>query len=163
MWPVTLTTRLTVRFLGGLKRGPDHRRRHQGAFTSGDRAGKQSCRPQAEYVWSRAPPLRTWTLCASGILTVVYDRGNPSQVIDPHQLVPPKTYTADRVKLPAPEDIPGVHMQVQNYHVPPVGTFHAKYMVADRKVALLNSNNIQDRVNVEMMVHVGELVPSGTR
>jgi hypothetical protein len=29
-------------------------------------------------------------------------------------------------------------------------------MVADRKVALLNSNNIQDRVNVEMMIHVGE-------
>ena len=77
----------------------------------------------------------------------VYDRGNPSQVISPHQPVEPKVYTAAKVKLPAPDEIPGVDMQVQNYHVPPVGTFHAKYMVVDRKVALLNSNNIQDRVS----------------
>lgn len=77
----------------------------------------------------------------------VYDRGNAQQVIAPHQAVDVKTYTGDKVKLPAPEDIPGCDLQVQNYHQPPVGTFHSKYMVVDRKVAILNSNNIQDRVS----------------
>lgn len=42
-----------------------------------------------------------------------------------------------------------------------LGTFHAKYMVVDRRVALLNSNNIQDRCNVEMMTHLeGPIVDS---
>jgi len=42
-----------------------------------------------------------------------------------------------------------------------LGTFHSKYMVVDRKVALLNSNNIQDRPNVEMMIHIeGKIVES---
>lgn len=77
----------------------------------------------------------------------MYDRGNPQQVLRPHQPVDAKTYTGDKIKLPSPEEIPGVIMEVQNYHEPPVGTFHAKYMVVDRKVALLNSNNIQDRVS----------------
>ena len=111
------------------------------------------------------------------ILLTVYDRGNPSQVVSPHQPVDVKTYTGAKVKLPAPDEIPGVDLEVQNYHVPPVGTFHAKYMVVDRKVALLSSNNIQDRVrptgctlvpqcsrvmqvNVEMMTHIGEGVVS---
>lgn len=89
------------------------------------------------------------------LLMIVYDRGNPRQVIHPHQAVDIDTYTGDKVKLPHPEDIPGVQLEVQNYHQPPVGTFHAKYMVVDRKIALLNSNNIQDRVNVEMMIHLG--------
>ncbi len=77
----------------------------------------------------------------------MYDRGNPTQTITPHQAVDAKTYMSERVKLPSPEDIPGCLLEVQNYHCPPVGTFHAKYMVVDRKVAILNSNNIQDRVS----------------
>jgi phosphatidylserine/phosphatidylglycerophosphate/cardiolipin synthase-like enzyme len=76
----------------------------------------------------------------------VYDRGNPSQFVHAHQIVPEKTYTGEKVKLPAPHEIPGIVMEVVNYHVPPVGTFHAKYMVVDRKFAILQSNNIQDRV-----------------
>lgn len=68
-------------------------------------------------------------------------------MIHPHQPVNAKTYTGDKVKLPHPDDIPGVDLEVQNYHEPPVGTFHAKYMVVDRKIAILNSNNIQDRVS----------------
>ncbi|GFZ43593.1 hypothetical protein JCM24511_01313 [Saitozyma sp. JCM 24511] len=95
------------------------------------------------------------------VFKLMYDRGNPSQVINPHQAVDVKTYTGDKVKLPAPEEIPGIELEVQNYHVPPVGTFHAKYMVVDRKIAILNSNNIQDRVNVEMMTHIeGPIVQS---
>lgn len=42
-----------------------------------------------------------------------------------------------------------------------LGTFHSKYMIVDRKVALLNSNNIQDRPNMEMMIHIeGKIVQS---
>lgn len=77
----------------------------------------------------------------------MYDRGNPHQIIHPHQPVNADTYTGDRVKLPHPDEIPGIELEVQNYHVPPVGTFHAKYMVVDRQIAILNSNNIQDRVS----------------
>ncbi|WWC60775.1 uncharacterized protein I303_103351 [Kwoniella dejecticola CBS 10117] len=95
------------------------------------------------------------------VIKMMYDRGNPQQVIDPHQAVDVKTYTGDKVKLPSPEEIPGCILEVQNYHQPPVGTFHAKYMVVDRQIAILNSNNIQDRVNVEMMNHIeGPIVQS---
>lgn len=46
-------------------------------------------------------------------------------------------------------------------HRPVFGTFHCKFMIVDRKVALLNSNNIQDRPNVEMMIHLeGPIVDS---
>ena len=44
---------------------------------------------------------------------------------------------------------------------PLLGTFHCKFMIVDRKVALVNSNNIQDRANMEMMVHLeGPIVDS---
>jgi hypothetical protein len=42
-----------------------------------------------------------------------------------------------------------------------MGTFHAKFMIIDRRIALLNSNNIQDRPNLEMMSHFeGDIVNS---
>jgi hypothetical protein len=52
-------------------------------------------------------------------------------------------------------------MQVMNFHRPMLGTFHCKYMVVDRKYAVLQSNNIQDNDNVEMMIHLeGPIVDS---
>jgi phosphatidylserine/phosphatidylglycerophosphate/cardiolipin synthase-like enzyme len=49
----------------------------------------------------------------------------------------------------------------QNYHRPLLGTFHAKYCVVDRRIALLNSNNIQDRTNLEQLTHLeGPIVDS---
>lgn len=48
-----------------------------------------------------------------------------------------------------------------NYHRPLVGTFHSKFLIIDRTAAILCSNNIQDRPNLEMMVHLeGEIVQS---
>lgn len=42
-----------------------------------------------------------------------------------------------------------------------LGTFHCKYMIVDRKYAVLQSNNIQDNDNVEMMTHLeGPIVDS---
>ncbi|KDR78755.1 hypothetical protein GALMADRAFT_244306 [Galerina marginata CBS 339.88] len=88
------------------------------------------------------------------VFKLMYDRGNIKQLVKPHQIVPVAEYTGDAVKLPRPEDIPNIELEVCNYHQPVLGTFHAKYMVVDRKIALINSNNIQDRVNMEMMSHV---------
>jgi phosphatidylserine/phosphatidylglycerophosphate/cardiolipin synthase-like enzyme len=95
------------------------------------------------------------------VMKVIYDRGSPKQVFQPHYLVSEKAYTGKAVNLPHPEEIPNVDLEVINYHQPMLGTFHAKYMVVDRKIAILQSNNIQDNDNVEMMVHLeGPIVDS---
>ncbi|EAA27811.2 phospholipase D/nuclease [Neurospora crassa] len=95
-------------------------------------------------------------------LKVLYDRGTPKQLLSPHQIVSPDTYTdASTVGLPHPDEIPFIDMQVMNYHMPIMGTFHAKYMVVDRRVAVLQSNNIQDNDNLEMATHLeGPVVDS---
>jgi hypothetical protein len=91
----------------------------------------------------------------------MYDRGDLKQVINNHQDVPPKKYTADAVGLPAPEEIPNIDLAVVNFHKPPLGTFHSKFMVVDRQIATISSNNIQDNDNVEMMSHLeGPIVDS---
>ena len=55
------------------------------------------------------------------------------------------------IGLPRLEDIQNLDFQVVNYHNFPVGTFHSKFMVIDRKVAVLNSCNVQENSNLEMM------------
>jgi phosphatidylserine/phosphatidylglycerophosphate/cardiolipin synthase-like enzyme len=95
------------------------------------------------------------------VMKIIYDRGSPKQVFEPHYLVSEKAYTGKAVNLPHPSEIPNIDMEVVNYHQPMLGTFHAKYMVVDRKIAILQSNNIQDNDNVEMMVHLeGPIVDS---
>ncbi|OIW31905.1 hypothetical protein CONLIGDRAFT_572063 [Coniochaeta ligniaria NRRL 30616] len=95
------------------------------------------------------------------IMKIIYDRGSPRQMFEPHFLVSEKTYTGKAVGLPHPHEIPHIDLEVINYHQPMLGTFHAKYMVVDRKIAVLQSNNIQDNDNVEMMVHLeGPIVDS---
>jgi phosphatidylserine/phosphatidylglycerophosphate/cardiolipin synthase-like enzyme len=48
-----------------------------------------------------------------------------------------------------------------NYHRLLLGTFHPKFMVVDRKLAIIQSNNIQDNDNLEMMTHIeGPIVDS---
>jgi hypothetical protein len=32
-----------------------------------------------------------------------------------------------------------------------LGTFHSKFMVVDRKIGIISSNNIQDNSNMEMV------------
>ncbi|KAI0416883.1 hypothetical protein F5X98DRAFT_364108 [Xylaria grammica] len=95
------------------------------------------------------------------IMKIIYDRGSPKQVFDPHYIVPESEYTGDAVNLPPAKDIPYVDLQVVNYHQPALGTFHAKYMIVDRKIGIIQSNNIQDNDNLEMMVQVeGPIVNS---
>ncbi|KAK4228554.1 minor cardiolipin synthase ClsB [Podospora fimiseda] len=95
------------------------------------------------------------------VVKIIYDRGSPKQLFEPHYLVGEKEYTGTNVNLPHPSEVPNLEMQVMNYHTPLVGTFHAKYVVVDRKIALLQSNNIQDNDNLEMLVHLeGPIVDS---
>ncbi|KAI1310436.1 hypothetical protein F5Y03DRAFT_39514 [Xylaria venustula] len=95
------------------------------------------------------------------IMKIIYDRGSAKQVFDPHYVVSESEYTGGAVKLPPAKDIPGVDLQVINYHQPVLGTFHAKFMIVDRKIGIVQSDNIQDNDNLEMMVQVeGPIVDS---
>ncbi|KAI0175814.1 hypothetical protein GGR52DRAFT_589583 [Hypoxylon sp. FL1284] len=91
---------------------------------------------------------------ATVVVKVIYDRGSPRQLLEPHYAVPESEYTAAAVGLPPRHEIPHVDLQVTNYHRPLLGTFHSKYMVVDRRVAVVQSNNIQDNDNLEMMVEL---------
>ena len=98
---------------------------------------------------------------AKAVIKIMYDRGNIKQVIDNHQMMSKEQYTADAVKLPSPEEVPHLVMEVQNFHRPMLGTFHSKFMVVDRRMAVVQSNNIQDNDNLEMMTHLeGDIVNS---
>jgi phosphatidylserine/phosphatidylglycerophosphate/cardiolipin synthase-like enzyme len=57
--------------------------------------------------------------------------------------------------------MPNVDLAIVNFHRPPLGTFHCKFMVVDRQIATVSSNNIQDNDNLEMMTHLeGPIVDS---
>lgn len=68
--------------------------------------------------------------------------------------VPESQYTSEKVQLPPANEIPNVDLQVINFHRPIFGTFHAKFTVIDRHIALLQSSNIQDNDNLEMLAHI---------
>lgn len=87
------------------------------------------------------------------VVKIMYDRGSPKQIINNHQYVPAKVYADENgaVRIPPPQELPNVRVEIVNYHKPPLGTFHAKFMIVDRQIAILQSNNIQDNDNLEMM------------
>jgi phosphatidylserine/phosphatidylglycerophosphate/cardiolipin synthase-like enzyme len=88
------------------------------------------------------------------VVKMIYDRGDPRQAYENHLDVPEKKYTSEAVQLPPAEEVPNIDLQVVNYHRPIFGTFHAKFMVIDRRIALLQSSNVQDNDNLEMMVRL---------
>ncbi|KAE8149782.1 hypothetical protein BDV25DRAFT_155747 [Aspergillus avenaceus] len=88
------------------------------------------------------------------VVKMIYDRGDPRQAYENRLDVPEKKYTSEKVQLPAAEEVPNLDLQVVNYHRPIFGTFHAKFMVIDRRIALLQSSNVQDNDNLEMMVRL---------
>lgn len=95
------------------------------------------------------------------VFKLEYDRGSPKQLLEPHYNVSEKEYLGAAVALPHPDEIPNLEIQVINYHKPLFGTFHCKYMIVDRKYAVLQSNNVQDNDNMEMMTHLeGPIVDS---
>lgn len=44
------------------------------------------------------------------------------------------------------------NVKTKSVHVPLLGTMHAKFMLVDRRTAILSSNNVQDRPNVELAI-----------
>ncbi|KAI0132618.1 hypothetical protein BJ170DRAFT_255175 [Xylariales sp. AK1849] len=88
------------------------------------------------------------------IVKIIYDRGSPKQLLEPHYIVSEKEYTGKAVGIPAKHEVPNIDLQVMNYHDPMLGTFHSKFMIVDRKIGIVQSNNIQDNDNLEMMVQV---------
>jgi phosphatidylserine/phosphatidylglycerophosphate/cardiolipin synthase-like enzyme len=95
------------------------------------------------------------------VVRIMYDRGAAAQIFNNHQDVGPQGWTNVNVGLPNPEDIPGIELKVVNFHRPPLGTFHAKFMVVDRRIATVQSNNVQDNDNMEMTTHLeGPIVDS---
>ncbi|TFK48298.1 hypothetical protein OE88DRAFT_1684974, partial [Heliocybe sulcata] len=88
------------------------------------------------------------------VVKLIYDRGTLQQLWKNHAPVPPMSKAWKEVELPDPKEIPNLEFEVVNFHRVLLGTFHAKFMVVDQKLVLLNSNNIQDRPNVEMMIHL---------
>lgn len=89
----------------------------------------------------------------------MYDRG-AAEDSGAHQIVSAEEYTAPEIGLPAPTEIPNVLLEVQNYHIYPVGSFHQKCMVIDRKVALLSSNNVQSRVRAALPLPLSRCPPA---
>ncbi|ODQ51959.1 hypothetical protein SAICODRAFT_20276 [Saitoella complicata NRRL Y-17804] len=86
------------------------------------------------------------------VVKLMYDRGDISQVLNFHARVTEKKWV--KLNIPKRSEIPNLEFEVINYHRWLMGTLHAKFLIVDRKLALLNSNNIQDRPNLEFMVHL---------
>lgn len=93
------------------------------------------------------------------VAKIMWDRG-PRTIPDlfrRRKPVAPSSWASNGV--PAPHELSHVDLEILNYHRPLMGTFHAKLLLIDRRVALLNSNNIQDRPNLEACVHLeGDIV-----
>ncbi|EXJ81840.1 hypothetical protein A1O1_07905 [Capronia coronata CBS 617.96] len=87
------------------------------------------------------------------VVKIIYDRGSVKQVVNNHLPVSPEEFSDPngKIRIPHPDDLPNVDIEVINFHLPVFGTFHSKYVVVDRKIAILQSNNIQDIDNLEMM------------
>jgi len=95
------------------------------------------------------------------VVKIMYDRGNARQVckrhmkraggvyadsdkaLNNHLVVGPEQYASKSIQIPSPNEIPYIDLEVTNFHRPMLGTFHAKYMIVDRKIAVVSSNNIQ--------------------
>ena len=95
------------------------------------------------------------------VMKILYDRGSVKQLLDNHHLVSAKEQLSAAVGLPRPEEIPNIDLQVMNYHRPMLGTYHCKYMIVDRRIAVLQSNNVQDNDNLEMMIQLEGAIVDG--
>ncbi|KAG1748562.1 hypothetical protein EDB19DRAFT_1682398 [Suillus lakei] len=82
------------------------------------------------------------------VVKMMYDRATLKMLTESHVIV-------DDAEMAR------IDFELVNFHQPVFGTFHCKFMIVDRKMALVNSNNIQDRPNMEMMIHLeGPIVDS---
>ena len=95
------------------------------------------------------------------VVKIIYDKASAKQFIQNHQKVPVDVYSGAKIQLPKPDEVPNLDMEVSSLHVPLLGTLHAKFMVVDRQIGIVESNNMEDNANMEMMTHLeGPIVDS---
>ncbi|KAG8526667.1 uncharacterized protein KY384_008096 [Bacidia gigantensis] len=95
------------------------------------------------------------------VVKIMYDAAGPSHAFKDRQHVKSETYSSESIGLPKPEDIPNLDFEVMSFHKILLGTLHAKFLVVDREIALIMSNNMEDNDNMEMMAQVeGPIVDS---
>jgi hypothetical protein len=93
------------------------------------------------------------------IVKLMIDYLTKASVAHSHTILPPSKW--GHWNIPTSDELPFVSVEVSYYHRIIMGAFHSKFLVVDRKIALLNSNNIYDQPNLEMMVHYeGDIVNS---
>jgi len=93
------------------------------------------------------------------IFKLIIDHPTKENITHFHSILPPHKWS--HYDIPTPDEIPHISLEINNFHRLIMGTFHSKFMIVDRRIALLNSNNIQDRPNLEMMSHFeGDIVNS---
>lgn len=95
------------------------------------------------------------------VVKIIYDKASLKQIFNNHQKLSPDFYSGEKVKLPHPDEVPNLDMEVSSLHVPALGTLHSKFMVVDRQIAVVESNNMEDNSNMEMSTHLeGPIVDS---
>jgi phosphatidylserine/phosphatidylglycerophosphate/cardiolipin synthase-like enzyme len=95
------------------------------------------------------------------VVKIIFDKASAKQFINHHQKVPVEVYFGEKIQLPHPDDIPYLDLEVSSLHVPLLGTLHAKFMVVDRQIGIVESNNMENNANMEMMTHLeGPIVDS---
>ena len=95
----------------------------------------------------------------SVIVKLIIDHPTKDNLTHFHSILPVEKWSD--FDIPLPHEISNLSLEIVNYHRILMGTFHSKFMIVDRRLALLNSNNIQDRPNLEMMSHFeGDIVES---
>jgi phosphatidylserine/phosphatidylglycerophosphate/cardiolipin synthase-like enzyme len=95
------------------------------------------------------------------VVKIIYDKASAAQFVKSHQKQSPEVYAGQKIQLPKPEEVPHLDMEVASLHKPLLGTLHAKFMVVDRQIGIVESNNMEDNSNMEMMTHLeGAIVDS---
>jgi len=87
---------------------------------------------------------------------ILWDRG-------PSSLVKTQTHVSgEKLRELFPlGDMEMIDLEVVNYHKPVLGVLHIKYLIIDREHLFMHSNNLHDKANMELSVHLqGEIVNS---
>ncbi|EPS36436.1 hypothetical protein H072_9996 [Dactylellina haptotyla CBS 200.50] len=83
------------------------------------------------------------------VVKILFDRGSLQHFVSSRVRVEEAEWIT--LGLPPSKQMRNIQLEIINYHNFPLGTLHSKFMVIDRQVAVLNSCNIQDNSNLEMM------------
>lgn len=91
------------------------------------------------------------------VVKILIDHPTKENLWNHHSILPESKWS--EYGFPPSSEIENLSLEINNFHRLIFGTFHAKFMVVDRRIALISSNNIQDRANLEMMTHIeGDIV-----